>query len=115
MDYAILMTDRYKENRLEMDKKSAVICTISNVTVSILTSGSVLTVAGLMLGYISSNQLLAQLGIFIGRGAIFSLLIVLFVLPGLLYLFDHLVMHQSSIFVRQAKRKIHTSVDQTQG
>lgn len=115
VDYAILMTDRYKENRLEMDKKSAVICTISNVTVSILTSGSVLTVAGLLLGYISSNQLLAQLGIFIGRGAIFSLLIVLFVLPGLLYLFDHLVMHQSSIFVRQAKRKIHTSVDQTQG
>ena len=80
VDYAILMTDRYKENRAQLGKKEAVIQTISDVTVSILTSGSVLTVVGLLLGYISTNQLLAQLGIFIGRGAIFSLIIVLFVL-----------------------------------
>ena len=73
------MTDRYKENREKLDKKEAIIQTISDVTVSILTSGSVLTAAGLLLGYGSSNQLLAQLGIFIGRGAICSLIIVLFV------------------------------------
>lgn len=91
VDYAILMTDRYKENRQLLAKKEAVKQTISDVTVSILTSGSVLTVAGLMLGYISTNQLLAQLGIFIGRGAIFSLIIVLFILPGLLLLFDKLI------------------------
>lgn len=84
VDYAILMTDRYKENREMMNKKAAVIQTISDVTVSILTSGSVLTVVGLLLGYITTNQLLGQLGIFIGRGAILSLIIVLFVLPGLL-------------------------------
>ena len=86
------MTDRYKENRMQLSKSEAVVETISNVTVSILTSGSALTVVGLLLGYVSSNQLLAQLGVFIGRGASFSLLIVLFVLPGLLYLFDRLVM-----------------------
>ena len=91
VDYAILMTDRYKENRQSMAKKEAVKHTISDVTVSILTSGSVLTVCGLLLGYMSTNQLLAQLGIFIGRGAIFSLAIVLFVLPGLLYIFDKLI------------------------
>lgn len=94
VDYAILMTDRYKENRQSMDKETAVVETISNVTVSILTSGSVLTVVGLLLGYVSTNQLLAQLGIFIGRGAIFSLFMVLFVLPGLLFLFDRLVMRK---------------------
>lgn len=91
VDYAILMTDRYKENRQSMAKKEAIGHTISDVTVSILTSGSVLTVCGFMLGYMSTNQLLAQLGIFIGRGAIFSLAIVLFVLPGLLYIFDRLI------------------------
>lgn len=91
VDYAILMTDRYKENRQMFDKKATVVKTISDVTVSILTSGSVLTVVGLLLGYISTNQLLAQLGIFIGRGAILSLVIVLFVLPGFLSLFDSLV------------------------
>lgn len=76
VDYAILMTDRYKENRQSFDKKQAVVQTISDVTVSILTSGSVLTVVGLLMGYISTNQLLAQLGLFIGRGTIFSLAIV---------------------------------------
>lgn len=94
VDYAILMTDRYKENRQTLGKKEAVVETISHVTMSILTSGIVLTVVGLLLGYVSSNQLLAQLGIFIGRGAIFSLAIVLFVLPGLLYLFDRLVIRK---------------------
>lgn len=91
VDYAILMTDRYKENRETYDKKEAVIQTISDVTVSILTSGSVMTVVGLLMGYISSNQLLAQLGLFIGRGALLSLFIVFFVLPGFLFLFDRLI------------------------
>lgn len=78
-----------------LSKSEAVVETISNVTVSILTSGSALTVVGLLLGYVSSNQLLSQLGVFIGRGAIFSLLIVLFVLPGLLYAFDRLVIRNN--------------------
>lgn len=88
VDYAILMTDRYKENRQTLEKREAVVQTISDVTVSILTSGSVLTVVGLLLGFISTNRLLAQLGIFVGRGAMFSLAVVLFVLPGMLLLFD---------------------------
>ena len=92
VDYAILMTDRYKENRQVISKKEAIQQTISDVAVSILTSGSVLTAVGLLLGYISTNQLLAQLGIFVGRGAIFSLVIVLLVLPGLLFLFDRFVL-----------------------
>ena len=94
VDYAILMTDRYKENRQTLSKKEAVIQTVSNVFVSIMTSGSALTVVGFLLGIISSNQLLAQLGIFIGRGALLSLAIVLFVLPGLLYLLDRFVMNE---------------------
>lgn len=94
VDYAILMTDRYKENRALLRKKEAVVQTISDVSVSILTSGSTLTAVGLLLGYISSNTLLSQLGIFIGRGAIFSLAIVLLVLPGLLMMLDRLIIHK---------------------
>lgn len=95
VDYAILMTDRYKENRLQLEKKDAVVQTISDVTVSILTSGSALTVVGLLLGFFSTNGLLSQLGIFIGRGAIFSLIIVLLVLPGLLTIFDRLIIRNN--------------------
>lgn len=105
VDYAILMTDRYKENRQNFDKKQAVVQTISDVTVSILTSGSVLTVVGLLMGYISTNQLLAQLGLFIGRGTIFSLAIVLFVLPGLLYLFDRLIVQPPKYKIKHTRKQ----------
>ncbi|MDD6098156.1 MAG: MMPL family transporter [Oscillospiraceae bacterium] len=91
VDYAILMTDRYIEYRHTMPKKEAVPKTISSVAVSILTSGSVLTVVGLLLGKMTSHGLLAQLGMFIGIGAVFSLAIVFFVLPGLLYIFDGVI------------------------
>ena len=88
VDYAILMNSRYLEFRSELEKKDAIRRTVSTVTVSILTSGSALTVAGFLIGYITSHGILQQLGILIGRGAILSMAIVFFVLPGLLYLLD---------------------------
>ena len=91
VDYAILLTDRYLENRQSMSKKEAIKETISSVTVSILTSGSVLTVVGFLMGIISTHGLLAQLGTFLGAGTLCSLGIVLFVLPGLLYIFDSII------------------------
>lgn len=90
VDYAILFTDRYKECRQTMDKKESVINTISAVTVSILTSGIILTVVGFLLGIISTHGLLSQLGYFLGKGTLCSLVIVLFVLPGLLCIFDRI-------------------------
>lgn len=97
VDYAILLTDRYKDFRGSMDKKDAIVSTISAVTVSILTSGSVLTVVGFLLGAISTHGVLSQLGYFLGKGTLCSLAIVLFVLPGLLYIFDR-------TFIKQPKK-----------
>ncbi len=91
VDYAILFTDRYKEMRQTYAKKEAIIQTISAVSVSVLTSASVLTVVGFLLGIFSTHGLLSQLGYFLGKGTLCSLAIVLFVLPGLLYLFDKLI------------------------
>ena len=91
VDYAILMSDRYKENRKLLPKKKALIQTTSDTTISIMTSGFTLAIVGLLLSKMSTNQLLAQLGLFIGRGAILSMIIVIFVLPGFLFLFDKFV------------------------
>lgn len=91
VDYAILFTDRYKEMRQRYAKKEAIVQTISAVAVSVLTSASVLTVVGFLLGIFSTHGLLSQLGYFLGKGTLCSLAIVLFVLPGLLYLFDKLI------------------------
>lgn len=88
VDYAILLTDRYLEYRTQYQKKEAVINTVSGVTVSILTSGTVMTVIGFFLGGMTSHGVLSQLGYLLGKGTICSLVIVLFVLPGLLYLLD---------------------------
>ena len=88
VDYAILFTERYKENRQTLGKKESIVETISNVTGTILTSGIVLTVVGFLLGIISTHGLLSQLGYLLGRGTICSLIAVLFVLPGFLYILD---------------------------
>lgn len=88
VDYAILLTERYKELRQIYNKKDAIVNTLSAVTVSILTSGSALTVVGFLLGAISTHGLLSQLGYFLGKGTLCSLFIVFFALPGMLFTFD---------------------------
>ena len=91
VDYAILFTDRYLEFRCTMTKRHAIVETISTVTTSILTSGSVLALVGFLLRYVSTHGILSQLGLFVGRGALLSMTSVFFVLPGLLYMFDGLI------------------------
>ena len=91
VDYAILFTDRYTEFRRSHLKKEAIVMTVSTSTTSILTSGLALTVVGFLMGYISTHGLLSQLGFFLGRGALLSMTIVFFALPGMLYLLDGLI------------------------
>lgn len=99
VDYAILFTDRYMENRATMPKRQAIVETISSVTTSILTSGSVLALVGFLLSFLSSHGILSQLGLFVGRGALLSMTSVFFVLPGLLYMFDG--------FIQKTTMKLH--------
>lgn len=96
VDYVILLTERYKEMRAEYPKKEAVVKTISAVSVSVMTSSSVMTVVGFLLGAFSSHGLLSQLGFFLGKGTLCSLAIVLFVLPGLLYLSDRVIIKRKN-------------------
>ena len=78
VDYAILFTNRYLENRAEMPKKQCAARTIQD------TAGSILTSAGLVLGLISTNGVISQLGILIARGAVLSAILVLVFLPSML-------------------------------
>lgn len=91
VDYAILFTDRYREMRQTYAKKDAVVQTVAAVAVSVLTSASALTAVGFLLGIFSTHGLLSQLGYLLGKGTLCSLAIVMFVLPGLLYLTDRLI------------------------
>ena len=108
VDYAILTTERCMEFRQTMGKKKAITETITAVTTSVMTSGIVLAVVGYLLGAISSHGILSQLGTFLGNGSLLSLTIVLFVLPGLLYLCDGLIQKTTlhTEFYRETEKKL---------
>lgn len=88
VDYAICLSSRYIETRESRNKEEALDHTIRYSTLSILTSGSILTIAGFILGKISTMGVLSEIGILLFRGTLLSLIMVLFVLPGLLYVLD---------------------------
>jgi predicted RND superfamily exporter protein len=88
IDYAILLTNRYMDNRRSMQKKEAAARAISDSGGSILTSAGILCSAGFILGEVSSIAGISELGTLIGRGAILSSLLVFLLLPQLLVIFD---------------------------
>ncbi|MCL1809773.1 MAG: MMPL family transporter [Clostridiales bacterium] len=100
VDYAILFTNRYNEYRCVLNRKPALVETVSAVTVSILTSGTGLTAVGMLLGKYSTHSLISQLGYFIGKGTLCSLAVVFFVLPGLLYCFDGIIRRYDYDFLK---------------
>lgn len=93
VDYAILFTERYTNFRRTLTKRAAAVETVAVVMPSVLTSGSALVIVGLLLSHFSTHGMLSQLGLFIGVGSLISLIMVIFVLPGLLCLFDSLIAH----------------------
>ena len=48
--------------------------TVSNVTVSVLTSGITMATVGTLHGVISTHRLLSQRGYFLGKGTVFSMI-----------------------------------------
>ena len=93
VDYAILFTQRYRENRNinGLTPRDSVIRTIADNTVSIMTSAIAVSVMGFLLALFSTQGMIAQVGLLLGRGTLCSLFAVLFVLPGMLMTFDRLV------------------------
>ncbi|MGN1376785.1 MAG: MMPL family transporter, partial [Dorea sp.] len=108
VDYAILLTDRYMEFRQRMSKKEAVEKVIPVVIISLLTSGTTLATVGFLLGKFSSHGILSQLGRYLGRGSLLSLASVIFILPGLLYIFDGLIQKTTKgvTFYNQGKEQL---------
>ena len=104
VDYAILLTSRYMEVRETASKKKTIVETLRSTTVSIMTSASILTIAGLLLWKISTHGILSQLGHLLARGTALSTLIVLFVIPGMLYIFDGLI-QKTTVVVKFFNKK----------
>lgn len=91
VDYGILFSETYQEYRKEMTAVKAIMRTLDEKTFSISISAAILSSVGFILSLTSSNPIVSAMGLLIGRGALLSFLSVVFLLPGLLILFDKLV------------------------
>lgn len=91
VDYSILLSNHYVANREMMEKKESAIEAIRLSTPSILTSGMIVTIVGYMMSFICTVPAIADMGELIGRGALFSMVMVLSILPALLVYFDRAI------------------------
>ena len=92
VDYAILMTTRYKAERLAgKEKRPAVITALSTSIPSIIVSGMGLFAATFGVAIYSDIDIISSMCMLMARGAIVSLLCVILILPALLLLCDRLV------------------------
>lgn len=91
IDYAVLLTSRYKEFRKTNSKFNSVSKAIKASGRSIITSSLVLAVAGYAEGLMSNISSIQEIGTLIGRGALISLLLVIVALPSMLLIFDNVI------------------------
>ena len=92
VDYAILMTTRYKSERLlGNDKRKSVTTALATSIPSILVSGMGLFAATFGVAVYSDIDIISSMCMLMARGAVVSMLCVIFILPALLMLCDKLV------------------------
>ncbi|MFT9596806.1 efflux RND transporter permease subunit [Mesobacillus sp.] len=91
VDYAILLTEAYQHNRQEMSAKKAIVKTLDEKTFSISISAAILSSVGFILWMTSSNPIVGSIGLLLGRGALLAFVMVVFLLPAMLLVFDKFI------------------------
>ena len=109
VDYSILLTGNYLDARTVNDKRKAAIQAVTVSAESILTSGLIIMTVAYGLYFMTSVEAISGLGRLIGRGAFISVLLVLFLLPGCLMLFDRFIVKAGHAERKTARlAKIHS-------
>ena len=92
VDYAILMTTRYKTERLNgSERKAAVYTALRTSAPSVIVSGLGLFAATFGVAVYSNIDIVGSMCMLMARGAIISVVLVLLVLPALLILCDSVI------------------------
>ena len=96
VDYAILMTTRYKKERSQgYAKKEAIQIALSTSIPSIIVRALGFFAATFGVGCIASVDMIGSLCTLMARGAIISMFVVIFILPSLFVLCDKLIINTS--------------------
>ena len=94
VDYAILMTTRYLQNRRAgADKREAVSKAVASSAQSILVSGIGFFAATFGVGLYSNVDIISSMCSLMARGALCSVVVVLFLLPAVLLVLDKVIIH----------------------
>lgn len=100
VDYAILMTTRYKTERSSgKDKKESVHIALSTSIKSVITSALGFFAATIGVAVYSDIGLISSLCMLLARGAIISMVIVIGVLPSMFMVFDKIICKTSAGFL----------------
>ena len=105
VDYAILMTTKYKRERFRgADKKEAVTTALASSAQSIVVSALSFFAATIGVGVYSSIDMISSLCTLISRGAIISMIVVICMLPTMFMLFDKVICKTSAGFIDKKKK-----------
>ena len=100
VDYAILLTSRFQEELAKTpNKKEAMRVALQSSSRSIVTSALTFFGATAGVGIISDMEMISSLCTLMARGAIISMFVILFILPGVLLLFEKIIVKTSKTFV----------------
>ncbi len=105
VDYAILMTTRYRKERDKGEsRRDAVQIALHTSVKSVIASALSFFAATIGVGFYSSIDMIGALCTLMARGALISMAVVIFILPSMLMVFDPLICH-TTIGARRDRRK----------
>lgn len=105
VDYAILMTTRYRTERSGgKDKREAVGIALTTSVQSVVTSALGFFAATVGVGVYSEIGMISSLCMLLARGALISMIVVITVLPSMLLAFDKVIIRTSAGFSAEQKR-----------
>ncbi|MGN8920210.1 efflux RND transporter permease subunit [Lachnospiraceae bacterium HCP28S3_F9] len=100
VDYAILMTTRYKRERNHGAGKYDAITTAHRASArSIMVSAFSFFAATIGVGFYSNIDMISSLCVLMARGALISMIVVVFVLPSMFMVFDKVIVKTSKDFL----------------
>ena len=106
VDYAILMTTRYKTERVSGKSKLEAVSIAHAVSIkSIVVSALSFFAATIGVGVYSTVDMISSLCVLMSRGAIISMFVVLLVLPSMFMLLDKVIIHTSIGFRPKKEEK----------
>ena len=102
VDYAILMTTKYRKARYNgVEKQEAITSALGASMQSVIVSALSFFAATFGVGLYSNVDMIASLCSLMARGAIISMFVVIFILPSMFMIFDKIICKTSKGFVQK--------------